>query len=124
MKPTKEELALLGICETTDFMLLAPDECVHDSLESAVWVGVFGFCSCGNPEYEMQRILRVIQILTAPIQERNTELYDESNGYQIYLYLLDSLGFTEHGSSVYGSWLTDKGKALRSALQEILCKEE
>ena len=71
MKPTKEELALLGISETTDFMLLAPDECVHDSLESAVWVGVFGFCSCGNPEYEMQRILRVIQILTAPIQERN-----------------------------------------------------
>ena len=120
MKSTKEELALLGISETKDFMFTAPDGCEHDSLESAVWVGVFGFCSCGNPEYDMRRILRIMQILIDRSLEGFAELCDEHNCNQIYLYWLDKEDFTEHGSSIYGSWLTDKGKALYSALWDIL----
>ena len=36
---------------------------------------------------------------------------------QIYLYILDEKGFTEHGFSIFGSYLTDKGLALKKILQ-------
>lgn len=32
---------------------------------------------------------------------------------------VDSLGFSEHGTSVYGSWLTDKGIAFRELLRKM-----
>lgn len=40
------------------------------------------------------------------------------------LHWLDSVGLTDHGISVYGSWLTEKGEALRNYLKEAILEEE
>ena len=32
------------------------------------------------------------------------------------MYMLDNLGLSEHGTGVYGSWLTEKGKLVEDLL--------
>ena len=118
---TKEHIEALGL-RTDDYMseFYEEDGCYHSDLESAVWCGVFGFCGCGDCQYELERLYATLEILKREDRTDRNELYDVNNGYQIYLYLLDRYEFTEHGSSIYGSWLTDKGEALYKVLNYIL----
>jgi len=37
-----------------------------------------------------------------------------------YLYMLDVLELTEHGGTVGGCWLTDKGKEVLTAIREFV----
>lgn len=79
-------------------------------------------CGCGNPQdtYEVIRL-----ILTAHNQEESEDKHkilndicginkSEHNNYhgliQFASYILDSHDFLEHGSSISGAWLTEKGK--------------
>lgn len=82
----------------------------HMSLTEAICGGLFGFCGCGDNDYEMAKFREVLLAL----QQRICLGFE----YQIYLYLLDKHEFTEHGSSVFGSWLTEKGEALLFLLNE------
>lgn len=118
MKPTKEQLDVLGL-RTDEYLseFYDKENCYYTCLKDALWCGIFGFCTCGNPDYEIERIIHVLEILKNRTDEAYAELCEESNGYQIYLYLLDERGFTEHGFSIYGSWLTPKGEALYVALK-------
>ena len=120
MRPTEEQIAALGL-RTDDCWSEFYDNqgCWHECMKDAIWCGIFGFCSCGNPDYEIERVEHVLEMLKNRTDEVQSELCDESNGYQIYLYLLDEKGFTEHGTSIYGSWLTEKGDALYAALQYV-----
>lgn len=38
--------------------------------------------------------------------------------YEFFRYILDNRGFTEHGTSIGGAWITDKGKRLVKLLEE------
>lgn len=120
LRPTKKQLALLGLRADENFLsFYDKDDLYYDDLQDAIWCGVFGFCECGCPDYEIERIVKILDILKNRDIDELSELYKESNGYQIYLYILDNYGFTEHGHNIYGSWLTEKGEALRAALQYV-----
>ena len=93
-----------------DGMFVDSEGLSYQSLTSMICGGLFGFCGCGDNDYEMGKFREVL----LAIQERVC-LREE---YQIYLYLLDKHEFTEHGSSIYGSWLTEKGEALLFLLNE------
>lgn len=81
-----------------------PTEPSSDSLEDLIHCQLFGFCGCGDPEFELLNFLKTLKIIKgnecAPFE------------LQIYLYILDKEKFTEHGTSVFGSWITEKGEAL------------
>lgn len=79
-------------------------------------------CGCGSPE-STTKVIKMI--LTAQNQKEYKDKQkmfnsiceiniDENNNYdgliQFVLYILDSHGFLEHGSSISGAWLTEKGK--------------
>lgn len=66
-------------------------------------------CGCGSPEAWAQFLLNV---LSDPSQTRGM---DDGLRYFV-LYTLDAMGLTEHGSSVDGWWLTEKGREVQSAL--------
>lgn len=83
----------------------------YNNLEEYVWAGLFGFCCCGDPQRELEKIKETL----SNAKSRNP-LSDE---LQIYGYLLDRSDFTEHGSSIYGAWLTSKGEALLTLLNEL-----
>ena len=80
------------------------------TLTSMICGGLFDFCGCGDNDYEMKKFRETL----LAIQERR-RLGDE---YQIYLYLLDQHEFTEHGTNVFASWLTEKGEALLYLLNQ------
>lgn len=98
-----EALKILGF-KCVDEMFIDAEGVSYQSLTSMICGGLFGFCGCGDNDYEMGKFREVL----LAIQER-VRLREE---YQIYLYLLDKHEFTEHGSSVFASWLTEKGEAL------------
>lgn len=76
------------------------------------------FCGCGSPR-DACRALRDLLALH-PLYDNREALErmipDEGVQY-LMLYTLDRFDLTEHGGSVGGAWLTDKGKAVLSALE-------
>ena len=94
----------------------------YDNLRDSVWNGIFGFCSCGDPD---KRLIKMYNLLSAMDEEFPKAPADED---VIYLYLLDSKGMTEHGCSVHFSWINDKGrelmKVIKAAVRTNVSKEE
>ena len=76
------------------------------------------FCGCGNPD---DAAARLCDLLTFhPLYENRGEferLVPDSGIQHLLLYMLDHLGLTEHGGSVMGAWLSDKGKDVLTALE-------
>lgn len=81
----------------------------------AVWCGLFGFCGCGNWKDHLDVLLNTLR----KIERWHT--MDEEQEYtpeeELWLYFLDLHDFTEHGSSIFGSWFSDKGKHLKCVLE-------
>ena len=92
----------------------------------------FGFnklnwCGCGHPHTAYVAVSKLLYWYqdTRKLDNRLQILADSfniedcNNGLLLCLmYILDAAGFTEHGSSIYGAWLTDEGKMLFLVLQE------
>lgn len=75
------------------------------------------FCGCGDPEAACATLLRILRL--HPAYEHRDELaalIPDEGARLLLLYRLDRDGLTEHGGSIGGAWLTDKGTAVRDAL--------
>ena len=76
---------------------------ISDDLVDDIMAGLGG-CSCGRPYIFVRQLYDYLKIA------ENIGLPDDK--YIPYMYIADALGLTEHGSSVYGAWLTEKGKEI------------
>lgn len=75
-----------------------------------------GWCGCGSPE-EVDRMM--LAYLEARAEEDWPKPHPEGvseDAEQLLSYIADALGWTEHGGSVGGAWLTDDGKTARANL--------
>lgn len=75
------------------------------------------FCGCGSPEVAWQWILDYFTSLESK-DFINRWRPGETGPEYIAVYLMGHLDLTEHGTSVRGCWLTDKGKEALSFLRE------
>ena len=93
------------------------------------------FCCCGNPDEGFAALLESLKIRDsgdgseAAWKERaeriKTWAYKLGGNYEargsgydfLLLYFMDAAGLLEHGGSVGGSWLSDKGKAVLAFLE-------
>lgn len=89
------------------------------------------WCGCGMPGEAMRTIARYLEARSLKYPECDQKMREyfpeDGNGKSLVLclaYELDRAGFTEHGSSVYGCWLTDDGKYFLWAIQEADRQEE
>jgi len=89
-----------------------------------------GMCECGRPD-EVEAF--VLEILDAQASYRDTpqggfeakesrqhsaiKNTDADVIFEFVMHVFEHAGFVEHGSSVYGSWLTEKGRKLISELK-------
>lgn len=76
------------------------------------------FCGCGSPSDATLALLRLLEL--HPLYEHQDELkrmLPDGGLRYLTLYTLDYFDLSEHGGTVGGSWLTDKGKAVLAALQ-------
>lgn len=78
------------------------------------------FCGCGNPEDVLdflRQTLSAIRDRSSSRDRENTLLPLDSPLALTYRYWLDAQGWTEHGGSVYGAWLTKEGKEVLVMLE-------
>ena len=74
-----------------------------------------GSCGCGQPVERLELVRDAL---------RDCPLYDGTSRnwatplHEWFLCLLDSAGLIEHGSVITGSWLTEKGTRLLTALND------
>lgn len=68
-------------------------------------IAPFKFCGCGQPEKVLAELIATLDWAASDLASR--PMYE---GPLLPLYVLDQVGFTEHGGSVFGSWLTDEGR--------------
>ena len=87
-------------------------------------------CSCGSPDTTLEVIRRYLHIRKEwkdlsydEVQERyktelhiDTEDYEQYGVFQFMAYEIDSLGFTDHGSSIGYCWLTERGEMFLTVL--------
>lgn len=94
----------------------------------------FNFCGCGCLSMSINFIKDILNCYEEDEEEGWYSPHlklDEAKGVcgndnitDFILHWLDSVGLTDHSSSVYGSWLTEKGKALRNYLKEVVWEGE
>jgi hypothetical protein len=94
-----------------------------------------GICGCGQPERVADMVRRYLEALNWawekgpagehahywkerwPKMEERAKLSEDS--FLLCAYLADTQDLTEHGGSVFGSWLSDKGRAVLADLEAV-----
>ncbi|TXH49494.1 MAG: hypothetical protein E6Q97_22605 [Desulfurellales bacterium] len=115
-----------------------PSGCHWHDAESFLQGYVLGFCCCGSPStnlaYVRDCLLNVAKLCDIRDRtegrgqqwEKEYHEWEEErsklmgNARYFTLYVLDQKGFIEHGGSVGGGWLTDKGKDMLADLEDLL----
>ena len=109
-------------CDATNGMLmLRPEGCHYDTRAAAIYYDHLKFCGCGEPNEVGKFIARLLTENShrhEPDQPRPVShddalrliKEDPDAAAWMLLYMLDVWEFTEHGGSVNGAWLTERGK--------------
>ncbi len=75
-------------------------------------------CGCGAPEDAYGSVLQHLELRELPYERRPKE-WPYGDARDLFMaYVLDSWGYTEHGGSIGGSWLSESGKGLLRFLKE------
>lgn len=77
----------------------------------------WGRCGCSETAEMVKSLRRLLEWMDGDKETRYDTLYPELGTFYLLAGRLDSLGLTEHGSSIRYPWLTQDGKRLLAALQ-------
>lgn len=84
-----------------------------------------GWCGCGCPGEAMRAVAKYLEARSLEYPESDKKMNEffppsgDDNPLVLCLaYTLDAARFTDHGSSVFGCWLTDDGKYFLWAIKE------
>lgn len=85
----------------------SPDEdTALDVLSTAL-----GFCGCGT-DRPLELLYIAFRHCSLPFDARPTSYDYTELEWELAIKVLDAYGILEHGSSIFGSWLSDEGKEL------------
>lgn len=103
-------------------------EQILKSIYDDFWYGEsdksINICGCGNPEYTEEIVIKILESRKIKDFHKREQFIKDSIGvdfdknnmvyglYQFVLYQLDDKQFLEHGSSISGAWLTEKGEVV------------
>lgn len=112
----QKDLAYIGStepCESCVAVLAHTD----DWFERPSVARELGWCGCGDNERVDELMLRYLD--SVPSWERPASDLS-ADEHLLLAYVADSAGWTEHGGSVGGAWLTPSGELVRSRLREMV----
>ena len=96
---------------------------VDSSRYDFLLVKKWNFCCCGCPKDAVLAVKEMLDWCGEDIASRKSP--SEFTNYQKFmLYFLDNKGYTEHGGSVNGSWLTNDGKDILQFINYALEQDE
>lgn len=105
-------------------MYLDQDGVSWDTPLGWLWSGILGGCWCGSSEELANDAFIVLSLFaTDKSFEKRQEIYDHPE-YEVIAHWMDKEGLIEHGTSVAGSWLTDKGEQIHQVLISVLNTED
>lgn len=96
--------------------LVGPDGCHYDTEAEAMYFSSFAACGCGCPELVHKLIVDCAKQFDGDWPKPGVDAIEQivrerpDVVAEFIAHYLDADRITEHGSSVYGSWLTDRGK--------------
>ena len=76
------------------------------------------FCGCGSPEEASATLLKLLDL--HPLYKHSaklTAMVPDEGIRELLRHTLDSFGLTEHGTSLGGAWLSEKGTHVQAALR-------
>lgn len=81
-----------------------------------------GFCGCGSPEEVLSLLLDALEWCGAPNKAKLNRSVEPLNerGLMLALYVADDRDLIEHGGSVIGGWLTEKGRAFLETYRTVI----
>lgn len=114
--------------------------CHHDDAESFLQCHVLGFCGCGAPQDALEYVRGALRhTANLKLVHENVSTHRKGDAWSVAWdawdkagkalmgnadwftrYWMDKERLTEHGSSVGGAWLTEKGSQLLDDLDELL----
>ena len=95
------------------------DGCSYKSKSEYLQSEILGFCGCGDPNTVMLYVRDYLISLS------KNEYGDYSDiPYMFLAYWADHNGFTEHGTTVRCSWLTERGQELLADINWCLENEK
>lgn len=125
----KKFIADEDTCMNTNYKNKIVEECNKEDLLLDIKIEMqnqLGICGCGCPEIVLEGfydILSKIKEMTDSIItvdhliNKYNKIYDELRRWALedwthlqVLYDLDNVGYTDHGSSIFGAWITDEGR--------------
>lgn len=98
--------------------------CSWETKASYIFTGVLPSCGCGDPASIGKYVLDMLTNYVSHDGEgpKITPRYEDLP-VMFFLSWADREGYTEHGSTVRCSWISDKGKELIVDLKEVLAEE-
>lgn len=126
-----------ALLETFDSDPKVNTDMILDYAVEAFLSEICNFCGCGCNAKLLRYILKFLECFNYDNEGRmlDKDLFDKDFSHPLmsdidmwvsYEFLakwVDSIGLSDHGTSVYSSWLTDEGLAWREVLRRA-CKEE
>lgn len=96
--------------------IYSPEDIDEYKFINIIQNGILDFCTCGEPKENLIFIKNILhKIFYKKLNSLNIKQCD-----LFVLYYLDEKGFTEHGSSIYYSWLNENGENLLNLLKIVL----
>lgn len=141
MKPEeiKERIELTDIFfdkDSDSYESLTQNYCTEmtddEEFLTSFFIEAFDFCGCGCLSMSIKFVRDILNCYedeegwgASHLKlDKAKEVCGNDNITDFMLHWLDTVELTNHGSSVYGSWLTDTGKALRDYLKNVVWEEE
>lgn len=95
-----------------DYKKIDPEQLRND-IKDEFKYNLLHICGCGNPEIVLKGIYNILKQMkdendnSVPV---NLEWIKSDWTHLFTLYMIDNAGLTDHGTGIYGCWITDLGK--------------
>lgn len=101
------------------------EELLIEECEDFFYYEKLHWCGCGDPDAAKEVIRDYLEVVNKKF-DSDADFYDKFGVKYVYddklllclAYTLDAAGFTDHGSSIGGAWLTDEGKMFLWLLEQ------
>lgn len=83
-----------------------------------LWCEVLGACGCGSSDELADLCWRVFDE-SSDFGKPGIYTFDNPLAAEVIAHWMDHAGLTEHGGSVFASWLSEKGKAIHGHILAV-----
>ena len=101
------------------------EELLIEECENFFYYEKLNWCGCGDPDRAKKVVRDYLEVVNDKF-DSNTDFYEKFGVKYVYddklllclAQTLDAAGFTDHGTSISGAWLTNEGKMFFWLLQQ------